>query len=209
MKVASIDGLLGVKTTIAKVPEIDLPRKLDTPVVFIFYSWDNEEHKKWVLNLASRLCSDGVDTILDQYYLKPGKNLPHFVEHSMSKAHRILIIFTPNYKLKADKRADGVGYEYSIMNADLYKNQTTNDKVIPVLRTGKAVDSIPAFMQQFIHIDLSNDENFENSYTDLLREIYNEPAIVKPALGNKPSFMGNTEIVEKPIIGAKPEIGVS
>jgi hypothetical protein len=171
----------------------------------LYFSANDEfqsESSKEEANVSVRLSRN-------YFNLKTGKNLPHFVEHSISKAHRILIIFTPNYKLKADKRAGGVDYEYSITNPNLYKNQTTNDTVIPVLRTGKAVDSIPAFMQQFIHIDLSNDENLENSYTDLLREIYNEPAIVKPALGNKPSFMDNTEIVEKPIIGAKPEIGVS
>lgn len=114
--------------------------------------------------------------------------MPFFVESSISKAERIIIIFTPNYKLKADKRAGGVGYEYSIMNAGLYKNQTANEKIIPILRDGNMETSIPEFMQQFIHIDIRNNENYENSYNDLIREIYNEPAIQKPALGNKPIF---------------------
>lgn len=140
-----------------------------------------------------------------QYYLKPGKNLPHFVENSISRAERIIIVFTPNYKLKADKRAGGVGYEYSIMNAELYNNQSTNEKIIPVLRRGTKEESIPAFMQQFIHIDTGNDDNFENSYVDLLREIYNEPAIQKPKLGAKPTFeKKTTEEVEKPKLGTKP-----
>ena len=158
------------------------------PIVFISYSWDNEEHKKWVLNLADRLCVDGIDIILDRYYLKPGTNLPHFVEQNLDKADRIIIIFTQNYKLKADKRTGGVGYEYSIMNVELYKNQTSNEKIIPILRQGSTEESIPTFMQQFIHIDTRNDDNFENSYKDLIREIYNEPEIQKPNIGQKPSF---------------------
>jgi TIR domain len=175
------------------------------PIVFISYSWDDEQHKEWVFNLAERLCSDGIDVILDRYYLKPGKNLSHFVEQSITKADRIIIVFTPNYKLKADRRAGGVGYEYSIMNADLYNNQIANEKVIPVLRAGSKEDSIPAFMQQFIHIDTRNNDNFENSYVDLLREIYSEPAIQKPKLGSKPTFeKQTTEEVEKPKIGNKP-----
>jgi len=121
---------------------------------FISYSWDNEIHKEWVLKLANRLHSDGAEVILDKYYLKPGKSIPHFVEESISKSSRIIIIFTPNYKLKADKRAGGVGYEYSIMNADLYQNQTLNEKVIPLLRVGNFTASIPAFMQQYIHIEM-------------------------------------------------------
>lgn len=173
------------------------------PIVFISYSWDDEQHKEWVLNLADRLCSDGIDVILDRYYLNLGKNLLHFVEQSISKADRIIIVFTPNYKLKADQRKGGVGYEYSIMNVDLYNNQTSSEKIIPILRAGSKENSIPTFMQQFIHLDIRNNENFETSYLDLLRDIYNEPAIQKPQLGFKPTFeKKNTIEVEKPIIGS-------
>jgi hypothetical protein len=202
-KVNKIEELLG-KTAVNK-EEVTVPnvkRISINPIIFISYSWDNEEHKEWVLNLANRLCSDGVDVILDRYYLKPGKNLPHFVEDSISKAERIIIVFTPNYKLKADNRAGGVGYEYSIMNADLYNNQTTNEKVIPILRGGNIKESIPTFMQQFVHIDTRNNENFENSYSDLVREIFDEPAIQKPKLGIKPSFQNEKSgEVEKPEVG--------
>ncbi|MEZ4874893.1 MAG: toll/interleukin-1 receptor domain-containing protein [Flavobacteriaceae bacterium] len=156
-----------------------------TSTVFISYSWDDEKHKQWVLDLADKLMSEGVNVILDRYELRPGKSLPHFVETSIKKADRIIIVFTPNYKLKAEKRAGGVGYEYSIMNAKLYENQTENEKIIPVLRNGDKTKSIPEFMQQYIHIDMRKDENYETSYLDLLREIYDEPEIVKPELGKK------------------------
>lgn len=71
---------------------------------------------------------------------------------------------------------------------DLYKNQTSNEKIIPILRDGSTEESIPTFMQQFIHIDARNNENFINSYNDLVREIYNEPQIKKPKIGDKPNF---------------------
>ena len=48
--------------------------------------------------------------------------------------------------------------------------------------------SIPPFMQQFSHLDLRNEENLENSYSDLVREIYNETVIRQPTLGAKPKF---------------------
>lgn len=204
-KVENIDALLGKKPKVVEPHVHQTNDPSSNPIVFISYSWDDEEHKEWVLNLAGRLCSDGIDVILDRFYLKPGKNLPHFVETSISKAERIIIVFTPNYKLKADKRDGGVGYEYSIMNSELYNNQTSNEKVIPILRTGTKETSIPAFMQQFIHLDIRNNDNFENSYVDLLREIYNEPAIQKPKLGLKPIFENKTtKEVEKPPIGSKP-----
>lgn len=161
--------------------------------VFISYSWDNEDHKQWVLELANKLVTEGVNVLLDRYELRLGKNLPHFVETSIKKADRILIVFTPNYKLKAEKRAGGVGYEYSIMSAELYENQTNNEKIIPVLRSGNNTDSIPEFMQQYIHLDMRSDENFENSFTDLLRDVYDEPEIVKPELGKKRKIAGSQQ----------------
>ncbi len=208
-QVETIEELLGKPISKKEVAPTPVVRKdpSENPTVFISYSWDDEPHKEWVLNLANRLCSDGIDVILDRYNLKPGKSLTYFVEQSIEKADRILIIFTQNYKLKADKRTGGVGYEYSIMNADLYNNQKDYEKVIPVLRAGRIEESIPAFMQQFIHIDTRDDDNFETSYVDLLREIYNEPAIHKPELGAKPTFEKKiTEEVEKPKIGSRPNL---
>ncbi|RZK15043.1 MAG: TIR domain-containing protein [Flavobacterium sp.] len=191
-QVEQIEQLLGLRTMQDEpetLTESGSKETLDvSPKVFISYSWDDENHKRWVLNLANRLRSNGVDVILDRYYLNAGKSVTHFVERSISDAKKILIIFTPNYKLKADQRKGGVGYEYSIMNNSLYSNQTSNDKIIPVLRMGTMIESIPDFMQQYIHLDLTKDETFENSYTDLLREIYNEPAIQIPEIGNRPVF---------------------
>ena len=157
----------------------------DVATVFISYSWDDENHKNWVLELANKLVEDGIDVLLDRYDLKAGKSLTHFIESSISKADKIIIVFTPNYKLKATNRRGGVGYEYSIMNAELYQNQTDNDRIIPVLRKGRQKESIPEFMQQYIHLDMTNDSNFELSFTDLKREILDEPEIVKPKLGKK------------------------
>lgn len=189
-KVQAIKMLLGLqlpqeaiinRTKINEIPA-------GAPVVFISYSWDDDDHNAWVLKLAGMLRDNGVDVIFDKYDLKAGKNLIHFMEQAIKRANKIIIIFTPNYKAKAEKRKGGVGYEYSIMNVGLYKDQTNNEKVIPVLRNGSQEESIPEFMQQFIHLDLRNDEKFEASFTDLLREIFDEPAIKKPKLGSRPTF---------------------
>ncbi|MCJ7933330.1 MAG: toll/interleukin-1 receptor domain-containing protein [Chryseobacterium sp.] len=188
-KVQQIENIIGGKP-IEERKNINTEKEKvsERPVVFISYSWDDAEHKEWVLKLANRLASDGVEVILDRFYLKPGANLQHFVENNLGRAHRVVIIFTPNYKLKADKRTGGVGFEYSIMNVELYNNITKNEKFIPLLRRGNMTESIPTFMQQFIHIDVTNDENIENSYNDLIREIYNEPEIKTPEIGSKPNF---------------------
>ena len=43
------------------------------PKVFISYSWTSEAYKERVLKLAERLMDNGVDVILDQWDLSPGK----------------------------------------------------------------------------------------------------------------------------------------
>jgi hypothetical protein len=161
---------------------------ISNPVVFISYSWDSEVHKQWVLEFAKRLLSDGIDVKLDRYELKPGRNLPYFIENAINISNKIIIIFTPNYKLKADNKSGGVGYEYSIINSGIYKNIPLQEKVIPVLRSGEMIESIPEFMQQYIYLNLSNDSDFEENYITLLRELYNEPAVIKPSIGKRPNF---------------------
>lgn len=70
-KTEKIEELLGLRIENRKVVD-DQPQSDDkqNPVVFISYSWDNEEHKSWVLNLAKALQSKGVVVILNQYELR-------------------------------------------------------------------------------------------------------------------------------------------
>lgn len=145
--------------------------------VFISYSWDNAYHKEWVLQLANKLVNNGIDVSLDMYELSLGKSLQFFVENSIKIADRIIIIFTPNYKKKAENRDDGVGYEYSIINSKLYKNSRINNRIIPILKAGNKRSSIPEFMQQYIHLDMTNDDDLELTFIKLLKEFYKESEI--------------------------------
>lgn len=159
----------------------------NSPIVFIHYSWDNESHKKWVLFLADRLISDGIEVIFDRYDLKLGSNNNYFME-KIQISDKVILIMTPNYKTKADNRTSGVGYEYQIITNEFSKNLKDNNKFIPVLRKGSKEDSIPLFLQSFLYLDLSTDKTFEEKYIELLKNIYDEPIIRKPPKGNKPDF---------------------
>lgn len=166
---------------------------MDNPIVFISYSWDNEEHKEWVLNLANQLRKDGVDVILDRYYLRPGKNVPFFVENSIRRSNRIITILTPNYKRKAENRLGGVGQEFSMINNELAKNISDNERIIPVLKSGSTDDSIPEFLQQYLYVSFSDSKKYNSNYEELLREIYKEPKVQIPELGDKPNFGKKSE----------------
>ena len=74
------------------------------PKAFLSYSHDSLDHKKWVLDLATRLRSNGVESIIDQWSLGPGDDLPHFMEQNLATADRVLMICTENYVQKANTR---------------------------------------------------------------------------------------------------------
>lgn len=138
---------------------------MDFPIVFISYSWDNICHKEWVKKLADKLVADGFSVFFDSYDLRPGKDMIHYMEQSVDCAHKVLIIMTPNYKQKADKRKGGVGYETSIVTSSIYKEQDT-DKFIPILR-GNSEISIPLFLQSRLYLDMCDDSLFEKKYEEL------------------------------------------
>ena len=62
---------------------------MSIPKVFISYSHDSLEHKKWVNELGTRLRNNGVDAILDQWELQPGDDLPHFMETHLASSDRM------------------------------------------------------------------------------------------------------------------------
>lgn len=164
---------------------------MTSPSVFISYSWDSESHKAWVLNLANRLTENGVDVKLDQYDLKLGRNLTHYMERAVEEVDKVVMIFTENYKLKAEGRTGGVGYEYSMINAEWYKRQTDNVKFIPILRSGTNETAVPIFAGSYTFGDMRNDKVFEKRLEELLRTIYDAPEITRPPKGPKPDFLSN------------------
>lgn len=159
--------------------------------VFLQYSWDNEPHKEWVLELANRLTFDGVDLCFDRYDLKVGSNNHHFME-KIESSQKVILIMSSGYKAKADARSGGIGYEYQIMSSEIADELTTTEKFIPVLRDGDPKISIPRLLQPFLFLDMREDKLFEQRYLELLHLVYGEPLIKKPKLGIKPLFgLGN------------------
>jgi hypothetical protein len=124
---------------------------MTVPKVFISYSHDTIQHKKWVLELAIRLRNNGIDAILDQFELQPGDDIPHFMETHLSDCNKILMVCTENYVTKANKGEGGVGYEKMIITSSLMKRIDEN-KVIPIIRQ---VDSgnVPTFLKSKFYIN--------------------------------------------------------
>lgn len=154
------------------------------PKVFISYSHDTPEHKRWVLEFATTIRERGVDAILDQWELRPGDDLPHFMETYLDRAEYVLMICTNNYVEKANKGTGGVGYEKMIMTASLLARIDTN-KVIPIIRQN-GTKNLPTFMGSKIYVDFSKDEDAEYSFDELMRTLLEAPLFEKPTIGANP-----------------------
>lgn len=114
------------------------------PKVFISYSHDSDEHKNWVLQLATRLRSNGVDVLLDIWNLRLGQDLASFMEKGLSKSQRIICVCSENYVKKANDGIGGSGYEKQIMTAELIKDQNT-EWIIPLIVNNPNERKLPIF----------------------------------------------------------------
>ena len=162
-----------------------------TKTVFITYSWDTPEHKNWVRSIADNLISSGVQVLLDQYDIQPGESFTHFMESAISKADKVVVVLTPQYKDKSIERKGGVGYEQQIISGEIMSG-IDRKKFIPLMRYGKYEAgedcAVPPHFMGISTIDFRDPSKEAESLEQLLRVIYDEPKYVKPLLGNKPNF---------------------
>lgn len=140
------------------------------PKAFVSYSWDSDEHRDWVLALATRLRSDGVEALLDQWHLVPGDQLPAFMENAVRESDYVLIVCTPRYKSRSERRVGGVGYEGDIITGQVLTTRNER-KFIPVLRTGDWSDAAPTWLAGKYYVDLRGERYDERHYRDLLTSL--------------------------------------
>ncbi len=155
------------------------------PIVFISYSHDSEEHKKWVRDLASALRNVGIDVILDQWEIGPGDDVPKFMEQSVQRALRVIMVCTDQYVRKADDGQGGAGYEAMVVTGELVRNLGTR-KFIPIIRQTGEKPITPICVSTRLFVDFSNDEEFTVKLEELARNIQDAPCFEKPPLGESP-----------------------
>lgn len=155
------------------------------PTVFISYSHDDESHKDWVLQLATRLRSNGLNILLDRWNLKLGQDLASFMERGLSSSNRIVSICSESYVIKANDRNGGVGYEKQIMTAEMMPDLNKN-WVVPVIKNNSAVKKTPTFLDGKLYVSFENESLYESSYEKLLRELLDEPVLPIPPIGENP-----------------------
>lgn len=182
------------------------------PTVFVSYSHDDQTHLDWVLQLATRLRSNGVDVILDRWNLKLGQDLAAFMERGLSKANRVICVCSENYVKKANSGSGGAGYEKQIITAELMSNLNSN-WVIPLIRNNSQEKKTPTFLGGRLFVSFENERLYEKNYEELLRELLDEPVLPIPPIGQNPfqtaklfthqKFLPNNEKYVSPAVSGK------
>ena len=155
------------------------------PIVFISYSWDDDDHIRWVRKLADDLREKhNIYSLLDKYE-PAGADLVEFMNKGIRLANRVLMIGTPLYKQKSETGIGSGGkYEGSLITIEIYHN-TDTFKFIPLLRRGDD------FKGSFLTIASTRkgfDFRDDNLYEAKLQELVNEICginIGAPALSRK------------------------
>ncbi|MGA2403996.1 MAG: toll/interleukin-1 receptor domain-containing protein [Syntrophobacteraceae bacterium] len=161
---------------------------LMNPKCFISYSWDSDTHKQWVRKLGEELRRNAVDVALDQWDLRLGMDLLAFMETSIRESNFVLLVCTPAFAVKANTASGGVGYEKGVVSGEIFNKVASEKKFIPILRYGDPGNALPSYLQSKLYVDFRNDADFPAKLEELLRHIYDSPAISKPSLGSTPYF---------------------
>src|ERR1700733_11557165 len=155
------------------------------PLIFISYSHDSPDHKRWVLDLAAKLRQNGVEVTIDAWDLRPGDDIPKFMERGVRAANRVLMICSELYVSKANDGVGGVGYEAMIVTGELIRDLGTA-KFIPVIRQTAKPPLLPLFVSTRLYLDMSDPAQEAFELEKLLRELHGTPLLNKPALGKNP-----------------------
>ena len=173
------------------------------PKVFISYSHDSPEHRRWVSELGAKLRHNGIDAILDQWDLGPGDDVTQFMERGIIDSDRVLVVCTDQYVRKANAAEGGVGYERMIVTAQLVEDLGTN-KFIPVIRQTSGQEKTPIFLGTRVYIDFRNDSQFDSEFDKLIHELHRVPVVEKPPLGKNPFAKLPSGQEALPIEGSAP-----
>ena len=164
----------------------------EAPKLFVSYSWDSEDHKTWVRQLATDLQNKGVHVYLDQWDTYPGRDIPNYMETSIRECEYVLLICTPKFQGKANIGKGGVGYEKNIVTGEIWSG-SPDRKFIPVVK-GDPENSLPSYLKSKIFIDFRDESKYQEKLEEILRHVYKSPKYSRPPLGSRPDFSKKEEI---------------
>jgi len=138
--------------------------------IFISYSWDDENHKLWIDNLAKDLNQFNVEYDRN---LKYGMSPLNYMKSNILSSDYVIIVFTPNYSERIKIVGTGVHTEFSLIGEDLFR-KISGGKYLAILKEGKAITSIPEIMQDTLYFNFSLKANYDVEVKNLIATIANK-----------------------------------
>ena len=148
--------------------------------VFISYSHDSEQHKKWVLTLSNTLRQHGINCQMDQYVTVVEEGWMLWMQQQIENADFVLLVCTKKYLDRFQKHSDGgvgkgVAWEGALLTQIFYDRFSTNKKIIQVLSDdGGNIEHIPLILRAFPYFFIPS------NYEGLLRFLTDQPKILPP-----------------------------
>ncbi|MCX2954988.1 SEFIR domain-containing protein [Lentzea sp. NEAU-D7] len=173
--------------------------------VFVSYAHDSQEHKHAVLTFASLLTRSGIDVELDQWAVGARQDWSAWAIQHMIQSDYVIVVASPQYRRAGDGTAPadvnrGVQSEASILRDLLHSDRAKwLPKLLPVVLPGRTIDEIPMFMQPYTSDHYVIDRITFSGVEDLLRTLTEQPANIRPALGEIPVLAPRPQLLEEPI----------
>lgn len=175
------------------------------PRVFISYvhfenNQEGEEksvdNRPLALDLANRLIGKNIDCEIDQYNATTGPELgwQRWMLDQVEMADFVLVVCTPTYykRFRAKEelgKGKGSIWEGAAIIQSLYDAAGKNRKFIPVgfAKHSEIEAFIPDPLRPYPYHNISTEEGF----TNLLRHLTNQPAVIRPGYGETPILPPN------------------
>lgn len=150
------------------------------PKVFVSYSWDSEEHKNSVLDLADNLRTHGIDCNIDRFEVSLTEGWQSWMRNQIKQSDFVLTVCTEQYKKSFQGKTDldkgeGITWKGAIIN-QLICDRTSSAKFIPIIFSREAGRHIPHELRKFTYylLDGSNLDLDEKGYHSLYQHLTNQ-----------------------------------
>ncbi len=153
-------------------------------MIFVSYSWINNEPDMDVLNFVAYLRKKGFPATCDVMYMQEETaiSFPKMMAQKLKEADKVIIILSKEYKEKADSFQGGVGAEYNYILSDIEKNIK---KYILVTFDTDIQKVTPDFIKEREVVPLIKDD--ERTYEKVFYKLQDKPEFIFPEIGQSVS----------------------